>query len=87
MSHPPAPASTGHGHTPATCARIFCDGCMYCDGGLWACTVCGGVEGSMPTHCPGDRMDDDTLDAVNDELLDYRDGQWIETGQAAQATA
>jgi hypothetical protein len=27
--------------------------CQFCDGGLFACTVCDGAEGSLPTDCPG----------------------------------
>lgn len=31
-------------------------GCMFCDGGLFACIVCGGLDGGLTTQCPGTRM-------------------------------
>ena len=30
--------------------------CTWCDGGLFACTVCGGMEGSLLPECPGRRL-------------------------------
>ncbi len=32
-----------------------CTGCMYCDGGLAHCEICGGAEASLPIHCPVDK--------------------------------
>lgn len=64
-----------------------CDGdhpdgrpCMYCDGGLSHCTVCGGGEGSLPEHCPGVRMTDEQERAVYAGDLDYRakHGGWTD---------
>lgn len=37
------------------------DPCTTCRGGLAVCTVCGGAEGSLPTACPGFRIDDDRV--------------------------
>jgi hypothetical protein len=33
-----------------------CEGCQFCLGGLFACTVCGGCEGSLLEECPGHRL-------------------------------
>jgi hypothetical protein len=53
--------------------------CPICDGGLSLCTVCGGAEGSMPTDCPGHRMQAEVSDAVYAGEVDYdrRDG-WVQ---------
>lgn len=51
--------------------------CMFCCGGLSHCTVCGGFEGTMPTHCPGAQMDKFTADKVWTTDLDFVNGQWI----------
>jgi hypothetical protein len=54
-------------------------GCMFCDGGLFACTVCGGAEGSLATDCPGVQMTPEQGDAVYAGTLDWRDGRgWVE---------
>lgn len=66
------------GHVAATCSGRHCDGCMFCVGGLWACDVCGGLEGGMPSTCPGRAMDADTADAVYKGLKDFRDGAWVD---------
>jgi hypothetical protein len=53
-------------------------GCMFCDGGLFACTVCNGVEGSLATDCPGVKMTEDQSNAVYAGTLDYREGRgWV----------
>lgn len=53
-------------------------GCMFCDGGLFACTVCGGIEGSLTTDCPGKRMTEAEQDEVYAGRKDYREGRgWI----------
>lgn len=60
---------------PKTCDRC---GCMWCDGGLECCRVCGSFEGATTTHCPGEDMYAEKSDDVYAGLLDFRDGQWIE---------
>jgi hypothetical protein len=51
---------------------------MFCDGGLFSCTVCDGFEGTLPTDCPGTRMTQEQSDATYDGNLDYREGRgWI----------
>lgn len=37
--------------------------CQYCDGGLASCIVCGAFEGELLTHCPGYKLNQETLDA------------------------
>jgi hypothetical protein len=50
---------------------------MICDGGLALCEVCGGLEGGLPTECPGEQMSMDTQDKVHAGELDFRNGQWV----------
>lgn len=64
------------GHTDVTC-NCHQTGCQFCDGGLWACETCGGLEGSMPTKCPGQQMTAQQSDAVYRGLIDYRDNGWV----------
>lgn len=52
--------------------------CMFCSGGLWACTQCGGFEGSMPTQCPKVDMTEEQRDLVYTGKADYRGGKWTE---------
>lgn len=66
------------GHVDVECLDPECDGCMFCDGGLWACKVCSGFEGAMPTKCPGQRMTAEQSSAVYAGRLDYRDNGWVE---------
>lgn len=71
-----APANeTGHVDVECDCHRT---GCNFCDGGLWACDVCNGLEGSMPSKCPGQKMTAEQRDAVYRGRLDYRDNGWVE---------
>jgi len=59
--------------------HIQCDSltCWFCEGGLWGCTRCMGLEGGMPTECPGD-MTSEQLDLVHKGELDFRGGKWRE---------
>lgn len=69
-----------HGHEAYVCRSEHEDGgwqCMFCAGGLTACTRCGGFEGAMPTQCPGETMVREVYDAVYAGTVDYRDGQWV----------
>jgi hypothetical protein len=51
--------------------------CMFCQGGLFACTRCGAFEGSTPSECPGIQMSAEQEDAVYAGIIDYRFGQWV----------
>jgi hypothetical protein len=51
----------------------YSDGyCMFCDGGLFSCVVCGGTEGSLPTNCPGFEMTDEQDQQVYNGKIDWR---------------
>ena len=53
-------------------------GCQFCDGGLGACTVCGGFEGTLTTECPGVRITPEQEDRIYKiGNLDFRDGEWV----------
>lgn len=64
-----------HVHYDCKCNAPYC---QFCDGGLFACTVCGGFEGTLTTYCPGEKVDDERLNEVYAGRLDYRDGRgWV----------
>jgi hypothetical protein len=52
--------------------------CMFCQGGLSACVVCGGLEGALTTQCPGRRLTEDEIDRVYGFLLDFNHNRWWE---------
>lgn len=54
------------------------DCCAICVGGLSICKNCGGVEGSLPSECPVQRMTSEQEDAVYDGRLDYCNGEWVQ---------
>jgi hypothetical protein len=66
-------------HTPVVhgqaCNRT--GSCFICDGGLVLCELCGGAEGSLPTHCPEVTMGEELEDQVYNGALDYRNGAWV----------
>jgi len=66
------------GHVEYICPGNHDRQCMFCDGGLFACDVCGAFEGATPDECPGERMRADQSDAVYRGKLNYRDGGWHE---------
>lgn len=64
-------------HTEYVC-RCHRPYCQFCDGGLFACTVCKGFEGSLPTDCPNVKMTSEQEEAVYAGTLDYREGRgWV----------
>lgn len=52
--------------------------CPVCDGGLAICTVCGLIEGSLTTDCPGQESWKQCGDAVYAGLIDFRNGEWVD---------
>lgn len=52
--------------------------CPFCDGGLFACRACGSAEGATTTHCPGQPMSAEQVDAVYAGWLDFRYGEWVQ---------
>lgn len=52
--------------------------CMVCDGGLAICSVCGLMEGSITTDCPGEECWAERGDDIYTGKLDYREGEgWV----------
>jgi hypothetical protein len=49
---------------------------MFCDGGLFMCSVCGCFEGATTDHCPGDNITWYAMDEVYAGRLNFRDGAW-----------
>lgn len=71
------------GHIAHVCTEKHEDGgwrCMFCAGGLFACTECDSFEGATTTHCPRVQMTSEQHDAVYAGTLDYRAGKWVEAG-------
>ncbi len=50
-------------HTWYEC-NCYETGCQFCDGGLGACTVCGGFEGTLTKECCGYKLDGFVQDAI-----------------------
>ena len=65
------------GHVAYVCTKDHNYGCAYCDGGLFLCTKCMGLEGSLPTDCPGVKMSMETADEVYGRGVDYIKGKWV----------
>lgn len=54
------------------------EACQFCDGGLFACTVCGGFEGTLTTECCGRKLTEEEEDRIyNKANLDFKNGQWV----------
>lgn len=55
-----------------------CDvtGCPFCDGGLFACKVCGCAEGATTDDCPGVQITPWAMDEIYAGRLNFRDGAW-----------
>lgn len=67
-------AAPGAAHILHTCED---ERCFTCNGGLALCTICGGAEATLPTHCPGNRMTTEQQEAVQNKQNDYVNGAWI----------
>lgn len=81
MSGQERPAVWSEEHTDYVCTSDHDGGrrlCQFCDGGLWACSVCGSFEGATTTHCPGTWMYTEYGDRVYAGEIDFRDGEWRE---------
>ena len=53
-------------------------GCIICDGGLFICTVCGCIEGSLASECPGYQCYSEYGDRIYKGETDFREGKWVE---------
>lgn len=69
--------------------KRYCEsyGCMWCDGGLEACSVCGSFEGATTTDCPGAEMHHFTRDKVYTTELDFVNGNWCRNPRKDGMTA
>lgn len=79
-SKPPVRSTglVGREHVYRQC-NCFRYGCIFCDGGLSACTVCHGFEGTLTTECCGRPLTEDEEDRIYTKAnLDYKDGKWLD---------
>lgn len=53
------------------------DYCMICEGGLALCEICGGLEGGLPSECPGEPMSTETQEKVYAGELDFVGEEWV----------
>lgn len=69
---------TDTGKTEHTLYECTCrqHGCQYCEGGLASCTVCGGAEGTLSTHCPGVKLNEYIHEEIYHGGLDFINGEW-----------
>lgn len=51
--------------------------CAICDGGLAVCQVCGCIEGSLASECPGVDCYFTHGDRIYNGEVDFIHGQWI----------
>ena len=57
---------------PKPCRNQDSGNCMFCDGGLGHCIVCGGFEGQLLTYCPGYKLSEETLESCyRGNVLDF----------------
>lgn len=47
------------------------------DGGLSHCKICGGLEGSLTTDCPGEMLSYEQDQKVYKGEVDFVNGQWV----------
>jgi len=65
-------------HTPVVHTNCETLGCSICDGGLYCCKICGLIEGSLTTDCPGEEAWAEKNEDIYAGEIDFRDGQWVE---------
>lgn len=51
--------------------------CHICEGGLTCCTLCSLYEGSLTTHCAGQKVYAIHSDAVYGGREDFYNGTWV----------
>lgn len=57
------------------CSRLHCP---ICDGGLAVCTICGCLEGSLASECPGFNCYASHGDRIYNGEVDFRGGEWVD---------
>jgi hypothetical protein len=66
------------GHHWARCTNKGCKGCFRCHGGPALCARCGGLEGTLPSDCPSERMLWPVGDQVYAGEIDFRHREgWV----------
>ena len=73
------------GHRWARCTNKGCTGSFLCHGGLALCTRCGGLEGTLPTDCPGERMQWPVSDEVYAGEIDFRRREAVRLSKGSDA--
>jgi hypothetical protein len=63
-----------HSYYKCQCNRV---GCQFCDGGLVACTICDGAEGTLTKECCGRLLTKEEENNIYDRRLDYENGHWF----------
>ena len=59
---------------PTNCDNPHCN---FCRGGLGLCTVCNCAEGTLPTDCPGEKVNEKIQNKIYAAKLDFIKGKWI----------
>ncbi|MFD5451647.1 MULTISPECIES: hypothetical protein [Streptomyces] len=54
------------------------DECAFCVHGVEMCSMCGGMELTLTTHCPGEWIGLRTLFEVQRGRIDYSGKLWVE---------
>lgn len=49
---------------------------QVCRGGLAFCKKCKCAEGTLPSECPGEPVDEILQEAIYRNTIDYKDGIW-----------
>lgn len=53
------------------------ENCYICNGVLSFCTVCGGAEDGLTTHCLGRRISESEEKDVYLKIRDFKNNKWI----------
>src|SRR5262249_13524984 len=51
--------------------------CQFCQGGLFACDVCGLCEGELTSECSGSHVSQDASAKCYNGTLNYICGEWV----------
>jgi len=60
--------------THTDCEKVHCH---ICEGGLAFCLVCKCGEGTLPTECPGEPVNEERQTEIYNGASDFVGGQWI----------
>ena len=62
---------------PKYCTCMESSSCLVCVGGLGLCALCGHIEGSLTTDCPGSYTYPNYGDSVYAGEIDFQNGAWV----------